>query len=324
MNHDATPAVAALGISHSPLKGQISPKDPDSEPLHDRVLAELGAWIQDFKPDFIVMFGPDHYRGFFNDLMPPFCIGVDANSLGDWRTSAGPIKVPGDIALACTRHLHEQGIDAAFSHRMKVDHGFVQPLDWLGLGLTSVPVLPVFINCWARPLPSFRRVREFGTAIGNFLAGLDKRVVLIGSGGLSHDPPVPDLDTAPPAVRERIIVRQHMSAQDLEDVVVRVTGETRKFLEGGGNLLKPDDSWDREFLALLDSGELERADALGEGMEKVSGRGGHEVRTWVAAFSALRAAAGPYRSEVLYHRNVPEWLTGMGIVRGLPANGTRA
>ncbi len=319
-----TTAIAALGISHSPLKGLLTPKDPDSEPMHERALADLGAWVGDFKPDFIVVFGPDHYRGFFNDLMPPFCIGIEAHSIGDWHTSGGPIKVPGDIALACTRHLHEKGIDAAFSHRMKVDHGFVQPLDWLGIGLARLPVLPVFINCWAKPLPSFRRAREFGSAIGRFLAGLGKRVLIIGSGGLSHDPPVPDLDTAPPEVRERIIVRQHLSVQDLEDVMVRVTSEAREFLTGRNALLTPDEKWDREFLALLDSGELERADALGEGMEKVAGRGSHEVRTWVAAFSALRAASGPYRTELLYYRNVPEWLTGMGMVRGMPANGTRA
>ena len=274
-----TTTIAALGISHSPLKGQLTPKDPDSEPLHNRVLADLGAWVRDFKPDLIVVFGPDHYRGFFNDLMPPFCIGMVAHSLGDWRSSAGPLRVPADVALACTRFMHGEGFDPAFSHRMKVDHGIVQPLDWLKLGLDQWPVLPIFINCWAKPLPAFRRVREFGAAIGRFLVGLDQRVVVIASGGLSHDPPVPDLETAPPGVRERIIERQQFSAQDLEDIMVRVTDETRRFLEGSNTMLAPDEKWDRDFMALLESGELERADALRDDMEKVAGRGGHEVRT---------------------------------------------
>ena len=34
---------------------------------------------------------------------------------------------------------------------------------------------------------------------GDELATLDKRVLLVGSGGLSHSPPVPTLATAPPS-----------------------------------------------------------------------------------------------------------------------------
>ena len=49
---------------------------------------------------------------------------------------------------------------------MQVDHGFAQPLEFLLGGLDRVPVLPVFINGVAAPLPGFQRTRLLGEAMG--------------------------------------------------------------------------------------------------------------------------------------------------------------
>ena len=61
---------------------------------------------------------------------------------------------------------------------MKVDHGITIPLFKLTGALTRYNVLPVFINCAADPRPSFRRVRAFGAAIGEFLADKDMRITV--------------------------------------------------------------------------------------------------------------------------------------------------
>ena len=79
----------------------------------------------------------------------------------------------------------------------------VQPLEILFGGLTAVPMVPFFINSVAPPFTPVHRVRALGEALGRYLSGLDKRVLLIGSGGLSHEPPVPTLETAPRACRRR-------------------------------------------------------------------------------------------------------------------------
>ncbi|GHL75836.1 hypothetical protein ECZU34_35840 [Escherichia coli] len=60
---------------------------------------------------------------------------------------------------------------------MQVDHGFAQPLEFLLGGLDKVPVLPVFINGVATPLPGFQRTRMLGEAIGRFTSTLNKRVL---------------------------------------------------------------------------------------------------------------------------------------------------
>jgi 2,3-dihydroxyphenylpropionate 1,2-dioxygenase (EC 1.13.11.16) len=74
-------------------------------------------------------------------------------------------------------------VDAAVSYRMQVDHGFAQPLELLLDGLGEKPVIPVFINSVAVPLPSFARARLLGEAIGRFARSTGKRVLFLGSGG---------------------------------------------------------------------------------------------------------------------------------------------
>jgi 2,3-dihydroxyphenylpropionate 1,2-dioxygenase len=311
-------SLVALGISHSPLKGILRPENEFAEPAHDAALRRTAEWIKHFDPELLVLFGPDHYRGFFNDLMPCFCIGIRAQGLGDWETSTGPIIVPEDIALNCARYLHQRDVDVAFSYDMHVDHGFVQPLDWLGLGLRTYPLLPVFVNCWAEPLPSFNRVRKLGSEMGAFLASLDRRVLVMASGGLSHDPPVPKMRGASPELQRRLTVRQRFTHEDLKEMSSNVTAAARDLVSGRSKHLRPDEEWDRKFLSILARQELDTLDSLESGIEAVAGAGANEVRTWIAAFSALQTAAGPYESEILYQRSVPEWLTGMGIMLAVP------
>ena len=179
-------------MSHSPLVGYV---DPAAEVLAevDGVVAGARERIERFAPELVILFAPDHYNGFFYDLMPSFCIGMAAHAIGDYASAAGPLDVPKELAEACAAAVLEAGVDAAVSYRMQVDHGFAQPLELLLGGLDRCPVIPVFINAVAMPLPSFQRARLFGEAIGRFARTLDKRVLLLASGGLSHQPPVPEL-----------------------------------------------------------------------------------------------------------------------------------
>src|SRR4029453_7684923 len=90
--------------------------------------------------------------------------------------------------------LMDADFDLAVSRRMLVDHGFAQPLQLLWGDLDTPPVVPIFLNAVAQPgVPRLRRCRALGQAIGSFLDGESRRTLLIGSGGLSHEPPVPTL-----------------------------------------------------------------------------------------------------------------------------------
>ncbi|MQS40148.1 3-carboxyethylcatechol 2,3-dioxygenase, partial [Streptomyces katsurahamanus] len=197
-------AAAAVGLSHSPLIGRNDPAPEVLAAVEDAV-DTARTFVRAFDPDLVVLYAPDHYNGFFYREMPPFCLGTDANAVGDFGSSAGPLPVDADAARALARGVLDRGVDLTVSARMTVDHGFVQPLEVLFGGIDEIPVVPVFVNGVATPLGPVGRVRALGAALGEAAAALDRRVLFLGSGGLSHDPPVPVLEGAPPRVADALI-----------------------------------------------------------------------------------------------------------------------
>ncbi|KUI34883.1 3-(2,3-dihydroxyphenyl)propionate dioxygenase [Mycobacterium sp. IS-1590] len=304
--------LALCCTSHSPL---LNLPGPSRDLLDDieAAISDARRFVTAYDPDLVVIFSPDHYNGFFYRTMPPFCIGTAAQGVGDYGSHAGPLNVPEDVATDCARAVLESGIDVAISASMDVDHGTVQPLQSLFGDATSVPVIPVFINSVATPLGPVRRVRVLGAALGTFLATLDKRVLVVGSGGLSHDPPVPTLATAPPAALERIVHGMPMTPEQRQARQVAVMEAAQAFAHGESPLQPLNPDWDAAFLELVDNNRLAEVDGWSnDWIEREAGHSAHEVRTWIAAFAAL-AAHGPYRTEQRFYRAAPELIAGFAI-----------
>lgn len=308
-------AVQLICCSHSPLMTtDVEETQPETHASFFRELDACAKSLHAFNPDLVVIFGPDHFNGFFYELMPAFCIGTAAMGSKDWHLESGPLRVPRELALSCIRFLQNKEFDLALSHDMRVDHGMTIPLYKLTGALNRYNVLPVFINCAADPRPSFRRARKFGEAIGEFLAGTNLRLTLIGSGGLSHDPPTPRLDMSPPDVAQRLIKRHIPTQDELDARENRVVRAARDMVVGKGPCLPPSEQWDRDFLDRFVSGQPDAFDTMDDAeIDQVAGFGAHEVRTWVAAAAAARKI-GEIQSTVKYYHLVPEWITGMGIV----------
>jgi len=200
--------VQLICCSHSPLMTTgIEETEQGVQGQFFRELDSCAAAVHKFNPDLVVVFGPDHFNGFFYELMPVFCVGTAAEATRDWQLEGGPLRVPRELAMNCVRHLQSRDFDVALSHAMKVDHGITIPLFKLTGALDRYSVLPVFINCAADPRPSFRRVRAFGSTIGEFLAEQDMKITVVGSGGLSHDPPTPRIDHSKPDATQRLVDR---------------------------------------------------------------------------------------------------------------------
>lgn len=307
-------------LSHTPLVGYVDPEQAVLDEVNGTI-ADARARIAAFDPELVVLFAPDHYNGFFYDVMPPFCLGIGATSIGDFSSASGVLPVPTALAEACAHAVMKEGIDLAVSYCMQVDHGFAQPLEFLLGGLDTLPVLPVFINGVASPLPGFQRTRMLGEAIGRFLTTLNKRVLILGSGGLSHQPPVPELAKADAHMRDRLLGSGRQLPPDERQLrQQRVISAAKQFIEDQHSLYPLNPVWDTRFMSLLEQGRLAELDAVSnEELSAMAGKSTHEIKTWVAAFAAL-SAFGRWRCEGRYYRPIPEWIAGFGSLSATAQN----
>lgn len=310
--------VAVCALSHSPLIGFNHPARAVKERV-EAAFDQARRFVAEFDPDLVVMFAPDHYNGFFYDMMPPYCIGSKATALGDYGTPAGPLSVD-PAANRIAEHVLGAGVDIAVSERMYVDHGFAQPLQILFGSLDAVPVVPVFINSVAVPLCPIFRVRLLGDAIGRATATLGRRVLFLGSGGLSHDPPVPQLEDAPPEVAERLIDGRNPTREQRAARQVRVIQAGSDLAAGSSSMRPINPEWDNRFLDILAAGDLEMIDDWpNEWFVEQAGNSSHEVRTWVAAYAAM-AANGEYALEYRFYEEIKEWIAGFSVTTAVPVS----
>jgi 2,3-dihydroxyphenylpropionate 1,2-dioxygenase len=301
-------------LSHTPLLGHFDPPAPVLEEVLSLQRAARDR-IAKFDPELVVLFSPDHFNGFFYNVMPSFCIGTGAHAIGDFDSLAGALNVPFDLATDCVAAVVNDGIDAAISHHMQVDHGTAYPLQHLIGALDTYPVIPVFINSVAKPLPTFKRARMLGEAVGRWACGTGKRVLLIGSGGLSHQPPVPEYAGAPEQVRKSLDGAGYtLSPDDRAARTHRTIAAGKAFVEDQNSLHPLNPAWDNGFLDMLETQTYEQLDRVSNDLiSKVAGRSTHEVKAWLAAFAAL-SAFGPYRTSHRYYREIPEWIAGFGAL----------
>jgi 2,3-dihydroxyphenylpropionate 1,2-dioxygenase len=310
--------VRLICASHTPLMDHVD-ADPDVDAEVRAAFRALGDEVRAFDPELVIQFAPDHFKGFFYDMLPPFTIGIRAEAIGDYDIGSGDFDVPEDLAIDCVRSLHAADVDVAMSYRMQADHGFAQLLVLLGGNVDAWPVLPIHINCAGPPLPSINQVRRLGTAVGQWAAGLGKRVLILGSGGLSHDPPIPNIQTAPPPIAEMLIAGRN-PPMDARRAREEANFETaRKLARGEGRATPLAPEWDRDFMAQMAAGDLASVGRYDESeLTRVAGCGGHEVRNWVAAYAAM-AAAGPFTPRHILYHPIPQWNAGMGIAAADPA-----
>jgi aromatic ring-opening dioxygenase catalytic subunit (LigB family) len=187
--------VGGLGCSHAPSIGAVYDRKQTEEagwkPLFDSIDAG-GRWVAEQKPDALVVIYNDHMDELWLDNWPTFMIGVaDSYEIADegFGPRAFP-PVPGHskLALHLASSLIADGFDLSVMREQVVDHGILSPLPMLDEGWKT-PIVPIGVNVVWDPLPSPRRCWELGRALGQAIRSYedDIRVVVIGTGGLSHE-----------------------------------------------------------------------------------------------------------------------------------------
>lgn len=189
--------IGAINTTHVPYIGRAIAKnlqqDPYWKPFFDG-FPPIHAWLEKAKPDVAIVVYNDHGLNFFLDKMPTFSIGAApqyANADEGWGLPTLP-PFPGDLDLSwhLIDSLVAEEFDLTTCQEMLVDHAFTLPLELLWPGKHPCPVrtVPVCINTVQHPVPSAARCLKLGQAIGRAIETWkgDARVVVIGTGGLSH------------------------------------------------------------------------------------------------------------------------------------------
>lgn len=300
-------------LSHTPLRDY---NDPDKSIVKevDDVIARARAEVEAFDPELIVLFAPDHYNGLFYDLMPPFVVATAAESVGDYNSLPGDLSVDSDAAMELIKFLFANDIDMTLSHRLQVDHGCTQTLEEMTGSLTRYPVLPIIINSVAPPFCPYSRIRKLGERVGQFIAGLDKRVLILGTGGLSHEPPVPLIADAPEEVAEFLIAGRNPTPEFRAARQERTIAAGKIYGSEACQQTPLNEDWDLTFIQTLIEGRVADIDDISiEEISRQAGRSAHEVRTWVAAFAAI-GQTGSVTARKDYYRAINEWIAGYGVV----------
>lgn len=314
-------AVKLICASHSPLMEFASPQEQRKEQVVRDTFAKLAEEVKAYDPTLIITFGPDHFNGFFYDLMPSFCVGIRATAAGDWDYGKEhpELNVPEATALQLVRRVLDEGVDVAYSYRMQADHGVTQPLHFLCDGqLNRYPTIPIFINGAAAPMPTTKRTLALGRAVGQFIQSLNlenERILILGTGGLSHDPPTPQMGSVPAKVEEFLICGRNPTAESRNNRQAKIIAVGQKLAAGDMSVAVPLNSeWDRALLETLAKADFAAIEAMTEAdIRRDGGRGGQEVRSWMAAFAALHAL-GEYQMTTHCYEAISEWIAGFGIV----------
>jgi len=189
--------VGSIMMSHVPAIGRAISKnlqaDPYWAPWFDG-FPPVRRWLADVKPDVVVAVYNDHGLNFFLDKMPTFAVGAAPEYRNADEGWGIPTLQPfaGDPKLSW--HVIETLVDAEFDvttcQEMLVDHAVTLPMAllWPGDAPWPVRIVPVCVNTVQFPLPSMARGFKLGQAIGRAIASYeeDLKVVVIGTGGLSH------------------------------------------------------------------------------------------------------------------------------------------
>jgi hypothetical protein len=180
--------VAGFGMPHAPaFPALVAREGPDCAVA--RLYAQVAAHVAAVAPDVLIVFTDDHFNTFFLDNFPTFAVGIAEAMAGPNDQTPMPryqVAVPGALAAHIRGTALERGFDIALVQDFEVDHAVMVPLHFLTPDM-KIPVVPIFVNALAPPLPTARRCYGLGETVRAAIESWPQplRVAAIGSGSFS-------------------------------------------------------------------------------------------------------------------------------------------
>lgn len=323
------PIVAAIAMTHTPGLGDRLHAPPPAQMARlDAGFREAREILATARPDLVIGFVNDHFDMYCLDNMPTFSVAVAAEHWGPPANAEAWLqmkrrRIPGneDYALDIYRTAVREGYDLCRSGPAELVHNALMPFKFLRPEC-DLPLVPVFTNCFAPPLPSFSRCYGLGEVIGRVIARRPERVALIASGGISHWPPFAKEGGAQDELDRRMLRIQRLGPIGRErDPGVRdlIHKREEEMAASGRELINV--KWDRDILAAFERGDRDHLLSLTyDEIERDGGNGGHEMAMWVMMMGALGGRPG----RTVVYEPVTEWMGGVGVLsydRVLPVAG---
>jgi len=156
---------------------------------------EVRRWLEELRPDRLFVIYNDHFDHFWLDAWPQFALGCAEEypiaDEGQGPRAFPPLKGDADLSWHILRSLIADDFDITVCQEMEVDHGVISPLPMIDFSSGEgwrIPVIPFVSNVILHPLPRPRRFWDLGKALRRAILSYpeDLRVVIVGTGGLSH------------------------------------------------------------------------------------------------------------------------------------------
>jgi protocatechuate 4,5-dioxygenase beta chain len=222
--------VAAFGVPHTPaFPALVAKEGPDCETA--KLYAEIAKRLHASAPDVLVIYTDDHFNTFFLDNFPTFAIGIADETSGPNDQTPMPsyrVAVQSSLATHLRANGMSDGFDLSLVQDFDVDHATLVPLHFLTPDM-GIPIVPIFVNGLAPPLPSSQRCYALGKSVAAAIESWpeDKRVAVIGSGSFSLEiggpkiPPGERAGTPDPEWGKR--VQDHLEHARIGDLVAEAT-----------------------------------------------------------------------------------------------------
>jgi protocatechuate 4,5-dioxygenase beta chain len=222
--------VAAYGLPHTPnFPALVAKQGPDCRTA--KLYAELAGYLRAAAPEVLVIYTDDHFNTFFLDNFPTFAIGIAEETAGPNDQTPMPsyrVAVEASLATHMRASTMADGFDISLVQDFDVDHATLVPLHFLTPDM-HIPIVPVFINTLAPPLPSAQRCYALGRAVAAAIQSwpAKKRVAVMGSGSFSLEiggPRIPPGERAgTPDPEWAMHVQDHLEHARISELVAEAT-----------------------------------------------------------------------------------------------------
>jgi protocatechuate 4,5-dioxygenase beta chain/2'-carboxy-2,3-dihydroxybiphenyl 1,2-dioxygenase large subunit/2'-aminobiphenyl-2,3-diol 1,2-dioxygenase large subunit len=218
--------VAGYGLSHTAMMIRKYQPDDAAHAIVHEAFGRLRDEVARLAPDVIVVVGSEHLNSFGYESFPQICVGIGdtCTGWGDGGVASAQIPLAGSFAADLLKEGVERGFDLAFSANPRIDHAFMTPLTLIRPEM-DIPVVPVFQNANTEPLPPLWRCSQLGELLRDVVARRPaaERVVLLGTGGLSHWVGTPQMGTINTDFDLRFL--DFVRAGDLDAIVAMKTAD---------------------------------------------------------------------------------------------------